>query len=140
MRPHGKVNLVGLVILGGLAYGVWWAVTYVPARMDHLDVQEAVKSTYNAARGGNELELQTRATLLAKLNDKTLGWHMAEDESGNLVRKPGLGIKDEQITLVRDEVTNLYTVTVEYDRLIFLKPFNKQELKHFVATYSGPIK
>jgi hypothetical protein len=137
VHPRGKVNLIGVVILAAAVYGGWWAWTYVPSRMDHLDVKEAVKSAYNQAKIQNMHEV--RSTLFLKLNDKTLGWHMAEDEAGNLVRKEGLGVKDEQIIIEKNEVTGTISVSVEYDRLILLKPFDKQETKHFIATFSGPI-
>lgn len=140
MRPSGKVNLVGVAMLAGLTFGVWWLVTFAPSRLDHLDVKEHVKAAYNAAKAGTEAENQTRGTLLTKLNAKTLGWHMAEDESGNPVRRDGLGIKDEQIVITRDEVTGLLTVTVEYDRVIDRWPLKTQQIKHFVATHTGPLK
>jgi hypothetical protein len=135
--PRGKINLVGVGILLVLVYVVWWAVTYGPARLDHFDVKEHVIAAFNQAKTDNMLNV--RGALISKLNGKTLGWHMAEDESGNLVRKPGLGIKEEQMIIDRDEVNGTITVTVEYDRLVELKPFKKTEVKHFIASHTGPI-
>lgn len=137
MHPRGKINVIGVVLLCAGVYGGWWGFTYLPARLDHLDVKEAVKAAYSQAKVQNLAEV--RNTLMAKVNHKSLGWHMAEDEAGNLVRTPGLGIKDEAVTIEKNEVTGTITVNVEYDRLIELKPFDKKEIKHFIATFTGPI-
>ena len=138
MRPYGKVNLIGVAILAALVYGVWWGITYVPARMDHLDVKESVKAAANQAKTDNEAN--AKHVLMSKLNNKDFAWHREEDEAGVLQRKGGLGVKDEQVTLQKDDVTNLITVTVEYTREIELKPFDKVEFKQFYFSYSTPIR
>jgi hypothetical protein len=138
VRPSGKVNLLGIALFGALVYGVWYAVTYGPAWLDHGDVKEFVTAAFNAAKSEN---LGTvKGVLLSKMNDnKNLGWHYEVDEAGVRQRKPGLGVKDEQVVVERNDVTNMITISVEYDRVIELKPLEKEEIKHYFFMKTGPL-
>jgi hypothetical protein len=138
VRASGKVNLIGVVIVGAVAYGGWWLFTYAPAKLDHLDVKEAIIAGYNQAKTDNLGNV--RLTIMNKLNGKDFGWHYEIDEANHRVRKPGLGIKDEQLIIEKNDVTDSITVTVEYDRTIELKPFDKEETKHFYFSKVGPIR
>ena len=138
MRASGKVNLILVLILGALVYGVWWGVSYGPSKMDHFDVKEAIIAGYNQAKTDNVQNV--RQTVMNKLNDNTLGWHYEIDEANVLVRKPGLGIKDEQLTIDKNDVTDMITVSIEYDRVVELKPLEKEEIKHFYFSKTGPLR
>jgi hypothetical protein len=138
VRASGKVNLLGVAILAGLTVLVWWCITYVPVHMDHLEVKEAVKAAANQAKTDNEKNAW--GVLISKMNYKTLGWHREEDEAGVLVKKGGLGVKDEQVTVEKNDVTNLITVTVEYTREIERWPFKNPEFKKFYFQHTTPLK
>lgn len=139
VRPYGKVNLIGLGIAAVVLYGFWWLFQYGPAYLDNLDVKEAADAALAVAQNKGSDDM-LRNTILVRTNVKTLGWHREEDEAGNLVRKEGLGLKPENITIDRDDSTGMITLRVEYDREIELKPFDKVEFRRFVVQKSQLLK
>jgi len=141
MRPRGKINLIAVLVIAGLAAGLWWIINYLPAYMDNLDVKDAVKGAYNQC--WRVPDLQLTFDIKNKLNASTLGWHEEEDGFGEMKRVNGLGITDDDIHIQRDDVNNTISINITYKRKIYLAPwFNKDNVRwlNFSETKSGPIK
>ncbi|MBX7099979.1 MAG: hypothetical protein K1X89_19855 [Myxococcaceae bacterium] len=134
MRAPGRVSLSALLTLGAIAGGVWWCINFVPLHMDNLNVKDAVKSAFNdSGRRGDEY---LRSSIKDTCNQARVGTHQEFD--GNEYKEvPGLGLTDENITIVRDEVRKTIRITVEYDRKIALKPGGAPRVVHFVVTEGG---
>lgn len=137
MRPHGKVNLIAVVILGAIAYGIWWVITFSGVYLDNIDVKDAVEGAYNESNRKDDVT--TAGTIIAKTNLSTLGNHEEDDGYGTITTKGGLGLKDENITVVRDEVLKRITITVQYQRKVELKPLKKVKFVKFRVVKDGPI-
>jgi hypothetical protein len=74
-----------------------------------------------------------------ELNTK-VGTHDEVDAFGNKKTDvPGLGVKKEQLTFKKDNVTGIATVGVEYSRTFQLKPFKKWKTIHFQVYKSKPF-
>ena len=138
MRPYGKVNLIGLVIVFAVVYGIWWGAMYGPAYLDNIDVKAGVTASLAVAKQDNDEAVKN--TILLATNGKALGWHHETAEDGTVIKKPGLGIAREQVFVERNDATQMITVRLEYDREIELNPFDKIDWKHFVVEMSGSTK
>jgi hypothetical protein len=137
VRPQGKVNLIGVVMLAGITYAIWWIVTYSTVYLDNLDVKDAVNSAFNQSVRAADADL--RQGIVRRLNFSPLGWHWEETDSGERVRKPGLGVPDEGIEIERDDVANTILVRVTYEREVELLPFDKLDMVKFVVEKQGKI-
>ncbi len=137
MRPSGKVNLLAVIILGGVAYGIWWIITFSGVYLDNLDVKDAVESGYNMSNRLTDLDVGN--IIFQKVNSSTVGNHESDDGFGNITVKPGLGLKEENLIIVRDEVTKTIKITVEYKRKVALKPLSKIKWVPFRVVKEGPI-
>ena len=123
VRPSGKVNLIGVVILGAIAYGIWWVVTFSGVYLDNIDVRDAVEGAYNES--GRKDDATLISIMKNQLNLSTLGKHEETDEFGVTSEKGGLGLTDENFTISRDDVTKRITITIQYQRKVSLKPLKK---------------
>ncbi len=137
MRPSGKVNLIAVVILGALAYGIWWVVTFAGVYLDNIDVKDAVEGAYNISNRQDDATMA--GSIIGKTNLSTLGSHEQDDGYGTITTVGGLGLKDENITIVRDEVTKRISIVVEYQRKVNLKPMSKVKYVKFRVVKEGPI-
>jgi hypothetical protein len=137
VRPSGKVNLIAVVILGALAYGIWWVITFSSVYLDNIDVKEAVDAGFNLSNRGDDVAILN--AILAKTNASTLGIHDETDEFGVVTQVGGIGLKEENITVTRDEVLKKISITVEYQRKVFLKPSAKVKYVKFRVQKEGPI-
>ena len=137
MRPTGKINLIAVVILGAIAYGIWWVVTFSPIYLDNIDVKEAVESGFNlSARADDATVAQT---IFAKVNNSKVGFHEEDDGYGTITTKPGLGLKEENLTILRDTVTGRISIVLDYQRKVLLKPLKKVKFVQFNVKREGPI-
>ena len=137
MRPGGKVNLIAVVILGAVAYGIWWIITFSGIYLDNLDVKEAVAGAFNESNRKDDDKLA--AAIFSKCNLSSLGTHEDDDGWDNVKTMGGLGLKNENVTIVRDEVANRISITVEYQRKVELKPFSKVRVVNFRVAKEGTI-
>lgn len=137
MRASGKVNLLAVVILGGVAYGIWWVVTFSTIYLDNLDVKDAVEAGYNMS---NRLpDPDVMGVIFQKVNSSAVGNHEEDDGFGTITKKPGLGLKDDNIVITRDDVSKTIKITVEYTRKVELKPTSKVKYVPFRVVREGPI-
>jgi hypothetical protein len=137
VRPKGKINLIGVAMLAGITYAIWWIVTYSTVYLDNLDVRNAVNQAYNQSVRVTDGDM--RSGLVRSLNFNSVGWHWEENDDGERVRKPGLGVPDEGIEIERDEVNNTILVRVTYEREVALLPFDKLDMVKFVVEKQGKI-
>ncbi len=141
MRRDGKINLIAVVTLAAIAGGVWWMMNYLSAYLDNLDVRDAVRGAYNEC--WHVPDQQLIQTMKLKVNNSHVGWHEEEDQFGHVQRVNGLGIGDDDIELIRDDVNKTISITITYKRKIYLWPWpskNNVRWLNFRETKSGPIK
>jgi len=135
MSRRGGINPIAVLILAAVAAGVWWLYTFGPVYWDNLTVRETASAAATGYLTGLEEGVMTR--VLTRLNkvtmDGSVGWHFETDEEGMEVRKPGLGISEDQVFIGFDEATRTVTVRITYDRVVEMKPFDKRDVVHFVV-------
>jgi hypothetical protein len=137
VRPSGKINLIAVVILGGIAYGVWWVFTFSGIYLDNIDVKEAVESGYNMSpRATDEM---IALEVMGKCNMEKLGHHEEDDGYGTITVKGGLGVKPENVQVLRDTVTGRIAIVVDYQRKVLMKPLSKVKIVKFHVKREGPI-
>ena len=137
MRPSGKANLLAVVILGAVAYGVWWVVTFSPVYLDNIDVKDAVESAYNLSNRQDDATIS--GSIIGKVNLSTLGDHEEDDGYGTIKTVGGLGFKDSNIVITRDDVLKRIQIVVEYKRRVLLRPSSKVKFVPFRIVREGPI-
>jgi hypothetical protein len=131
VRPTGKVNLIGLTLLLGLAAGVYSVVIFSPAYMDNIDATDAVAAAFNQV--GQRLDEQVLIELRSRL--VRIGTHRELNEEGVLVETPGLGVPDDAIIFEKNPANNEVTIGFRYVREVRLKPSSK-----WVKLKFAPIK
>ena len=119
-RPTGKVNPIGVLLIAGILFGIYYIVMFGGAYLDNMDVMEAEAAAFNSF--GHFPEERIRAEFKGAL-DK-IGTHRELNQDGDLVEVRGLGVADEQITLERGP-DEMIVIHVDYDREIQLKPSQK---------------
>lgn len=132
MNQRGKVQFTSLVLLAGLIIAGWAAFNWGPIYLDHGEVKQITQeflSRYTSLQERADVDLTT--LYVNRLNE--IGEHEAVDAFGNKTIKRGLGITKDQITMRRDNVTNIATVGVEYSRTFQLKPLKKWKTLQFRA-------
>ena len=137
MRPSGKVNLIAVVILGAIAYGIWWVITFSGIYLDNIDVKDAVEGAFNESNRKDDPS--TAGAITSKCNMSTLGDHEEDDGYGTIKTVGGLGLKEENVTIVRDDVAKRISIVVEYQRKVLLKPTSKVKYVKFRVVREGPI-
>ena len=137
MRPSGKVNLIAVVILGAVAYGIWWVITFSGIYLDNIDVKDAVEGAYNLSNRQDDATIA--GSIVGKTNLSTLGNHEEDDGYGTIKTVGGLGLKEENIVITRDEVAKRISIVVSYQRKVLLKPTSKVKFVKFRVAREGPI-
>jgi hypothetical protein len=135
VRPSGKINLIAVVLLGALAYGLWWVVMFSGVYLDNLDIKDAVNGAYNESSRASDGVLISK--ILSAANSSTLGEHDEDDGYGTIKSMPGLGLKAEDITIARDDVRKTIKIAVEYQRKVLLKPTKKVKWVKFKIVKEG---
>ncbi len=133
-NPYGRIELGNLVLIAafvGFVYAVWMFSTPV---LDNLDVKEAIDVALNQAQRSDD---QLERVILSRLSK--VGTHQAEDDFGNVVEKPGLGLSEENIYVERNEVAGTLLIRVSYDRVVQLKPSKSTYTFSFSPEKEGPI-
>jgi|CXWL01.1.fsa_nt_gi hypothetical protein len=127
---------MGLAIVLAIVGGLYWAVLMGPLQLDNLDVREHVTSAFNESARVPVENLTVQ--LLAKLNNPKFANHYEVDENGVKAKVGGLGLTEEDITIVRNEETSSSQVRVVYTREVHMVPFGKWRKVRFVVEKSGP--
>ncbi len=137
VRPSGKVNLVGLVMIAAVVGAAYWAVLFVPIYTDNWEVKDLVNSSFN--RFPHERLGQIRVELVGRLGELKFASHQEADKfTGEMKTVPGLGLTEDQVITDDDTVRKFLTVRVTYDRVIQLWPTQKRRTIHFVVEKKGP--
>lgn len=127
MKPYGKVELANLILLAVLAGFIYSVIIFSPPVLDNLDVKEAISTALAQARRLNDDQL--KALIVSSVDDT--GWHWEENEVGEMVEVPGLGITNDDIFIDRNTVAGVITIRVSYARHIRLKPTQKTVTMEF---------
>lgn len=136
MRASGKVNVIGLAIVGAFVAGLYWVTFFGPLYLDNLDVKELAQGAYGQ-RGRIKGEL-IRADLIAKLSGLRIGTHETYDNAtGQWKVVEGLGIPDEDVVVEDDTVRKTLLVRVTYARKIVLWPTKKERKVPFLVEFRG---
>jgi hypothetical protein len=135
MRPYGKINLFGLILLAAIVGGLYAVVMLGPIYADNIDVQEAVNQAYNLY--GRNPDERVRDSIRDKL--RNVGTHVETDEFGYEKILPGLALTDEQIVFDRNDPANTVRIEVNYERVVELKPFKKIIVLDFHPSKEGPL-
>ena len=135
MRPYGRINLVGLILLAVVVGGIYAVVMIGPVYADNIDVQEAVNQAFN------QIPRNTDETVRVNLREKLrmVGKHTETDEFNQEKEVPGLGLTDDQIIIERNDPASTVRIEVNYEREVDLKPFNRTIRLDFHPHKEGPI-
>lgn len=137
LRPSGKFNPLSLLVIGGVAYGLWWMFTFVGVYLDNLDVKDGVNGAFNESPRSSDPVLISH--ILGKANASTTGEHEEEQPDGTIKVVPGIGLKEEDVTITRDDVASTIRIAVAYQRKVVLKPTTKVKFVQFSYVKEGPI-
>jgi hypothetical protein len=129
-----STNPFTILLFVALAVAAYAAFFYVPLYMDNLDVKEAVAQAYNVVL----LEGEAGAKSKFVFRTSTIGEHFQVNDDGVEEVKPGLGLLED--SLVVTEAGTKLTVSIEYDRVIVLKPTEKRRTVHFSVMKTGTVK
>jgi hypothetical protein len=135
VRASGKISLSGLVFLAVVSGVVYGIALFAPLYVDNLDVKEAVLAAHNLAnrvRNDGQLRLEIRNRTMHTAN------HYEEDGYGGVKLVKGLGLKDEQIIIERNPVTQNLRIEVNYERQVQLKPTQRVKVVRFSVVREGP--
>jgi hypothetical protein len=136
VRRNGETNPVTVVLVLALAGAGFYVYHVAPVYMDNMEAKEAATECFNTYwSDGPEV---ARNRLLNRLNGAKSGTsHLTTDENGVEVVVPGLGLENEQVTIVLQPETRKLTVRIEYERTIRFAPLKKYKKFHLVAEKVG---
>jgi hypothetical protein len=136
VQPRGSVNPVSVLMLLGLAGGLYWAVLFVPMYLDNMSMSEVLDVGISAA-GGSDNDVVNSMLNRANLSADAIGSHLEENDNGEVVETKGLGLTADNITVTRDE--RRIKVAIDYTRTVRLKPTQKVRVLTFHVEKEGPI-
>ncbi len=136
-RPHGKVSISALLFIAAIAGVVYWVMNYSSIYLDHMEVRDAVRGGIEGFGRRKSLG-EVRLGIILKVNGPTCGEHKEDDGYGKITTIKGLGLKDENIIIERDDVQRTVRIAIDYDREITLRPQGKQKIVHFHYEATGP--
>lgn len=122
-------TFLGWVIAAAVIGAIYAAVMFLPVYVAHFDVQDAANSAFNGFKDLGEAGV--RQVLLQQLNSEGFGHHEELDEDGAVVVKPGIGLKDDDLTVQFDDNTKILWVHLEYSKKVALKPTEKVRFVKF---------
>jgi hypothetical protein len=114
---------------------IYAIVIIAPLYVDNLDVKEAVGAAHNlSGRVSNDGQLRN------EIRNRTmhLASHYEKDIYGRTNLVKGLGLKDEQIIIERNPITQNVRIEVNYERQVQLKPIQKWRVMRFKVVREGP--
>jgi hypothetical protein len=132
------MNPLTVLLFAALAGGAYYAVIFGPLYLDNLGVKEAAEIGITAARANEDV---VATAVLKKINfgPNPPGSHLEETDSGDLVEKPGLGLTEENVSVVKDEATKTVRITIDYARTVRLVPTQSTRTVQFHVEKEGPI-
>jgi hypothetical protein len=133
-HPSGKVSFGGLVLLTLVAGVIYLGVMIVPLYVDNFDVQEAVTMAFNRIPQGADDD-SIRALILERTG--RMGYHWERDRYDRDILVPGLGLTEEQITIVRSGVSAHVRIQVDYSRRVRFKPTSIVRTVNFRVVKEG---
>lgn len=142
VRPQGGFSFVGLLLLLGLAAGIYAAAMFIPVYFDHQSVKEAVRAGLSDAIHRTDDEIIEHIANYVNIGEHSVGTHMEEDpEGGPATEVRGLGLSAANIVVDRNEAKKSISATVDYTRRVVLKPTkNVRVLRfHFSHTEALPL-
>ena len=135
MRPSGAVNPISVLLVAALLAAVYWAIVAGPMYLDNFTVREIAETTIpRAYQSSDEALVQDVVT---RLNMNEVGWHREDDENGQGLEVPGLGVSAQNVAIERDEAAHHLRVTIRYSRDVRLVPTSKWTTIDFEATKEG---
>jgi hypothetical protein len=141
---RGKTNPVTVLSILGLIVAAWYGFYMVPLFLDNLEAQEACAQAVNIAAG--EGEAVAKAAIQHRLNEihggnPPVGWHyVIDEETGVESEQNGLGVLADNIEVTINEQAKTIDVTMQYDRVVQLKPLDKRTTTHFSIHKSGKTR
>jgi hypothetical protein len=134
-RPYGKINLIGLVLLLAVASFIYGCIFFSTAYLDNLDLKTQISAAFNQAAMLDDQGLRR----FIEAHTGQVGNHIEEDPFGNPREVLGLGLKDDDITIERNEVAQTILIRVDYMRRIVLKPTTRVYWLRLHPQLAGPI-
>ncbi|MBX5481066.1 MAG: hypothetical protein IRZ16_04330 [Myxococcaceae bacterium] len=138
MNARGKVSLgtvFWILILSVVVYCLWM---FVPVYADDFDVRDALAEAINNSNLSDDI---LRASILAKLNKRSVGWHFETDPvTGEDRVVGGLGLTNDDIVIDRNTVVDHITIRVPYRRVVVLRPTAYRVILNFETQKDGPIR
>ncbi len=141
---RGKTNPVTVLTILGLIVAAWYGFHMVPLVIDNLEAQEACAQAVNIAAG--EGAEAAKGAILHRLNEvhggnPPAGWHyVIDEETGVESEQNGLGVLGDNIEVVINEQAKTIDVSLQYDRVVQLKPLDKRTTTHFSIHKSGKTR
>ncbi len=119
------------LFLAALVAVLYAAVIFIPPWVDNLSVKEAVEVAFT--KGYFTADERLAEVVLNRVNtgQNAVGYHFEENDDGQRVEVPGLGLTTDNVTVFRDEATKGIRITVDYVREVRFKPFQKVKPVHF---------
>ncbi len=138
-RPRGAVNVVNLTLTVAVLSGSYLAWIYIPLWLDDLDVREAVAA--GAGQAGEENTSLDAAGIqkMVALRLSKVGTHW-EEQDGKQVEVSGLGVEPEDVQVERSPDGKSGRVTVDYARIVRLRPLDRTWTFRFHTTREAGIK
>lgn len=138
MRSNGETNPATIIVAVALIGAAYYGFFVVPLYLDNLEVREACDEAFNVyVLQGEDM---ARQKLMFRLNGpRGIGWHFETDEDGDEVKKVGLEVNEDDVTVKFDDKTKELLVRVEYTRTIQFKPFEKRKTYPFSAQRSAVV-
>jgi hypothetical protein len=134
-RPRGKVNLIGLLMMMGIATSIYLGILLWQPIVDNFDVREHISAAYTQAGTLDDEGIRH----LIEARTSRMGDHIEEGSDGTVRTLPGLGLVDNDITVLRDEVTHTILIRVDYTRKMELVPTHRLWSFKFHPQTAGPL-
>lgn len=135
MNRRGETDWSLMLMIAAAIAAIYCGIIFLPVWADNFDVREAVAAAYNTSGRNDDEKLRE----LIRERTKETATHLAVDEFGYAVEKPGLGLTDEQILIERDTVRGQIKVEVKYQRRVKMKPLKRIVRWNFEVKREGPI-
>lgn len=135
VRNHGKVNILGILMLLGIAAAAYWAVIIGPIYMQRTDVKGEVTVAFN--KFGLDKPDNIVQALIIKLNSPEFGKTLAYNEQGVLVEMPGVNITKDDVEFLANDKLKELTIRVHYKKIVKLVPTSKIKTYPFTVEVKG---
>ena len=136
VKPSGKVNILGVLILIGIAGAIYWGVMIGPLYLQRTDAKGELQVGFN--KFGLDKVPNIRKVMLLHFNDPELfGKNLQPNEQGVLVEVPGLGVTEDDLEYEPNDRLKELLVRLRYKRTIILRPTSKVKTYNFMVEVKG---